>query len=96
MRRRENEATGEGMLGRMTRGRGRGRVETKISVFAQIIPRKLLVKIYEKGPKYSNKILIKLSQTFKNLDLSLSFLQKRQNLSATCEAKGPFLLKIIG
>jgi hypothetical protein len=41
-RRQENEATGEEMPNRMTRGRGRGtgvpgRVETKRSVFAKII-----------------------------------------------------------
>jgi hypothetical protein len=67
-RRRENEATGEGMLGRMNRGRGRGtgvpgRVETKRSVFAKIISRILLVKIYEKNPN----IRTNLDKTFANI-----------------------------
>jgi hypothetical protein len=95
-RRQENVATGEGVLCRMTRGRGRGtgvpgRVETKISFFAKIIFANIAGKNIRKGPNYSNKILRKLSRTFKNVDFSLSLLQKRQNLSATRDAKGPFL-----
>ncbi len=57
---------------RMTRGRGPetgvpGRVETKISFFAKIIFANIAGKNIRKGPNYSNKILIKLSQTFKML-----------------------------